>query len=182
MNARILARRKGVGPIVVALGLALTVAACSSGPTYRAATNGGIGYSETRIETNTFRVNYRGSSSTRRETVENFLLRRAAEVTLQNGGDYFIVSAQDTDRRTRFTGTVHSGFFYNAYGFPWAGGRFGRGFGPGFGPGFGTFSSRPIDQYTATALIRIFSGDKPQTNVSAFDARDVLRNLSGPVS
>ncbi len=40
-----------------------------------------VGYSDERLADNRFRVTFSGNSATARETVENFLLLRAAEVT-----------------------------------------------------------------------------------------------------
>jgi hypothetical protein len=54
------------------------------------------GYSETRIDQNTFLVAFKGNSQTSRQTVESYLLRRCAELTLQTGFDYFVVASSDT--------------------------------------------------------------------------------------
>jgi hypothetical protein len=45
--------------------------------------------------------------------------------------------------------------------------------------GFGTtlYNARPIDSYTASADIVLFKGEKPASDVAAYDARDVLRRL-----
>ena len=45
----------------------------------------GYGFSEQRIEDDRYRITFRGNSSTSRETVENSLLYRAAELTVQTG-------------------------------------------------------------------------------------------------
>jgi hypothetical protein len=58
-------------------------------PTPYAPSQGGFGYSDARIEENRFRVVFRGNALTPRETVELYLLHRAAEVTLENGYDWF---------------------------------------------------------------------------------------------
>jgi hypothetical protein len=49
------------------------------------------GYSETVIDANRMRVSFSADSRTSRETVEKYLLFRAAEITLQRGFDNFVV-------------------------------------------------------------------------------------------
>lgn len=63
------------------------------------------GYFEQRLEDNRFRVTFRGNEFTSRQTVENYLLFRAAELTLQAGYDGFTMvnRAVDPNQRTRVT-------------------------------------------------------------------------------
>ena len=49
------------------------------------------GYKSTAIDDNTFRVMFKGNQHTKAETVYNYLERRCAEITLENGYEYFIV-------------------------------------------------------------------------------------------
>ena len=56
----------------------------------------GYGYSEQRIEENRYRVSFAGNSATSRQTVEDYLLYRAAELTVQTGHDWFEVVDRDT--------------------------------------------------------------------------------------
>ncbi len=60
------------------------------------------GYSETRLDENRYRVNFSGNSFTSRETVEGYLLYRAAELTVESGYDWFQITDHTTeaDRRT----------------------------------------------------------------------------------
>lgn len=55
------------------------------------------GYREARIEPGRWRVAFSGNSLTSRETVETYLLYRAAELTLQNGHDWFHAVERDTE-------------------------------------------------------------------------------------
>src|SRR3546814_6915077 len=59
------------------------------------------GFSEQRIESNRYMVSFSGNSLTSRETVERYLLFRAAELTVQQGFDHFILVDRNTDRKTR---------------------------------------------------------------------------------
>ncbi|WP_204260691.1 CC0125/CC1285 family lipoprotein, partial [Stenotrophomonas maltophilia] len=52
-----------------------------------------------QIESNRFRISFSGNSLTARETVERNLLYRAAELTLQQGFDHFILADRDTEQQ-----------------------------------------------------------------------------------
>ena len=62
------------------------------------------GYSDYRVSADVFSVSFRGSSSTREEVVEEFLLRRASELTLEHGFVYFVVLAEKDRTRTSSVG------------------------------------------------------------------------------
>ena len=157
---------------LLAVGAVLLLAACASPTPYQPATDR-FGYAVQTLETDRYRVSFAGNTLTPRETVEDFLLYRAAEVTLDSGRDYFILVGQDVERFTFFR-TTSSGFgFSRVHGSPY----FYRG---GFaGSGFATATSRPRDRFTAYAQIVVHPGDKPEDDPDAFDARDVLQRL-GP--
>src|SRR3546814_9213446 len=77
---------------------------CASPTPYQPATGYGFnrtGFSEQRIESNRYMVSFSGNSLTSRETVERYLLFRAAELTVQQGFDHFILVDRNTDRKTR---------------------------------------------------------------------------------
>src|ERR1700753_1116092 len=58
------------------------------------------GFSETKVETDRWRVSFAGNSMTSRETVETYLLYRAAELTVARGFDWFQMAQRNTDRHT----------------------------------------------------------------------------------
>ena len=98
-----------------ALGLiaasTLALAGCMTETTYRPATGNGFsreGYSERQVEANRFVVTFAGNTMTSRDTVEKYLLFRAAELTTQQGYDYFVMADRDTDkhRRSAYLGTL----------------------------------------------------------------------------
>ena len=47
-----------------------------------------------------YRISFKGNSLTDRETVENYMLFRAAELTLQSGYDTFTIVNRDTDKNS----------------------------------------------------------------------------------
>ena len=53
------------------------------------------GYSDKVLAGNTAQVTFRGNRLTTPATVDDFLLRRCAEVTLQDGYNYFVVAQKD---------------------------------------------------------------------------------------
>jgi hypothetical protein len=173
---------------------ALLLGACVEQTAYRPAVGQGYfrtGYSDQQIEPGRFLVTFGGNTYTSRDTVERYLLFRAAELTVQNGGDYFILVQRDTDRQTRTYSTPGLGGFgggYGGFGGYWGPSwrYYGRGFGwRGWDPYFGDpfwdrqVDIRQVDRYEASAEIVIGRGPKPRDNVRAFDARAVIDSI-GP--
>lgn len=156
-----------------ALGAAavLVLGACATATPYQAA-EGGInsyGFSDTRIEPGKYRVSFRGNTATERTVVENYILLRAAELTLADGLGHFLVLEEDdagtSDFRTSgFNGGINSGFGF---------GR--RSFG-GFG-GSTTARTRERVSPDVSVLIQAFPGEKPEDNYQAFNAAAVVENL-----
>jgi len=164
--------RRPLGLLMLAGALAL--AACGTPTPYQPAADG-HGYAEQPIESDRYRVTFSGNSLTSRETVENYLLYRAAEMTVERGYDHFVVVDKDTERSTTYRSTV-SGF----------GGHHGfHGFHYGHRHGFGGFASAttwPRDRYAAFANIVMREGDKPEDAPDAYDAREVLKRLAPTVA
>jgi hypothetical protein len=73
--------------------LALTLSACASTtPTvYGPADANGHGYTEQRIETDRFRVSFHSGYDMTIEATEDMALLRAAQLTQQHGGTWFVV-------------------------------------------------------------------------------------------
>lgn len=167
--------------VVLSLMATLTLAACSAMPTpYQAAAGSRWGYEETQIESNRFRISFGGNSLTDRETVETYLLYRAAELTVEQGFDYFEVVQRATDTETRYhsTGPHHPyyGGFHVRYAYYHP--RWGwRGM---YDPFWDDLHTRETRRYEASAEITMGAGDKPD-HASAFDARDVLANLGDDI-
>lgn len=165
---------------ILAAGAALLLVACATSTPYGPASGKNpYGFSDQKIEDGRYRIVFRGNSSTTRETVETFLLYRAAELTLENGFDYFIVSEQDTEANKRYSTTADPAFYgryYYGYGpyccaFPY------YAYGWGWGSAFDDYSTREYTRYTAIAFVSMHKGQKPADNPEAFDARSVMENL-----
>jgi hypothetical protein len=169
------------------------LASCATGPEYRPRAPGErIGYTDLQLSPTRYRVTFSGSSASKREDVENALLRRAAEVTLAAGYTHFVFDARDTEARTYYRETFSS--FDPIYGYPY----FGPGrafywpyyapysaFGPyGYGYGFGGYGFggglRPVTSYSAYSEIVMLNTEQTSGNPDALDAHFLLQRLTPP--
>ncbi|ODT64174.1 hypothetical protein [Phenylobacterium sp.] len=178
--------------IVASLALAGLLSACATATPYQPNLPGQAvsgGYSEQRVEANRFRVNFSGNSLTSRETVEGYLLFRAAELTVQEGYDWFAVVDRNTeaDRRTYVErDPLYSPWYGPSYGYWRPYWRYYGGFGwrtwdPWWGDPFWAdrMDVRTVTKFEASAEIVMNRGAKPADDPRAFDARAVIANL-GP--
>ena len=181
---------------LVAASLAATVAGCVTTPTpyqpYRPESVGGVhgGYSEQQIAPDRFRVKFHGNDLTARDRVEGYLLYRAAEVTIQNGYDWFRI----IDRHTEHD--VQTYVRPDPYYRPWYGPDYGywrphwRYYQPG--TGWGTWHPelgdpfwanrmdvRTVESFEAETEIVLGKGPLPINEQLAFDARRIIADL-GP--
>lgn len=75
------------------------------------------GYSETQLDENVFTVSFRGNGYTGRERVADFTLLRSAELTLENGFQYFaIIDANSYTSNSTYTTPTTSHTTGSAYG------------------------------------------------------------------
>jgi hypothetical protein len=75
---------------------------------------GAVGYTETQLTENRYRVTFTGNSLTPSETVKDYALLRAAELTLQHGGDWFEIAGNDIDKKVRSSTYVSGGVDFPA--------------------------------------------------------------------
>ena len=184
-------RFAGVASVTLAVAL---LASCATGPEYKPRAEGeSIGYTDLQLSPTRYRVTYSGNSSIRRENVENYLLRRAAELTLAAGYSHFAFDQRDTEARTYYRETFSS--FDPVFGYPYFGprafywsswpyyppyGGFGPyGYGYGYGYGFGG-DLRPVTSYSAYAEIVMLNTEQTGGNPDAIDAQFILRQLTPP--
>lgn len=178
--------------------------ACATTTPYQAATKpGGFdGYSQTMIENDRARVTFGGNSLTERDTVENYLLYRAAELAVERGFDYFSLSERDTETKTRVNVSPRFGPYDPYFDYSFYRPRFGwsryhafshfhdpffrrgrRGFGS-FGryhdPFFDDYDVHEMTKYRASAEVKFGRGTKPEAD-NAFSAREVLENLGSTI-
>lgn len=155
------------------LGLALLLAGCVQPTPYGPRMEGSrTGYTDEQLAKNRFRVTYAGNSVTPRETVENYLLFRAAQVTLASGYTAFAFDDRDTKAKTTYLSSFN-GFpgpygFYRPFGWYWHNWGFDE-----------DVQSRPITRYEAYAEIVMLTADQAKADPRSLDAQDVLARL-GP--
>lgn len=152
----------------VAVSALVLMGACATSVPYGPATkDGGKGYSVLPIENNRFRISYTDSSV---DLARSRALRRAAELTVEKGDDWFQIVTAYND-----TGELSGGGSSVSIG--GSGGNSGRssvGVGVGLSLPLGG-SSGPV-----THVLEIVTADgaKPD-NPDAYSASDVLANLGG---
>ena len=164
--------------------MAGALAACETATPYQplhAGSEVSGGYSDLRIDANRWRVSFRGNSLTSRETVETYLLYRAAELTLSEGYDWFETAQRHTDKHVEVDPGpgYYAGWGYGygwrpywryyGYGYGW------RGWDPYWGDPF--FDPTVTQKYEASAEIIMGHGPKPADDRRALDAHEVVANL-----
>ena len=150
---------------VVAI-LFLTLAACAAtGPAaYGPAEKGRFGYADTRIETGRYRITYDGSAGMSPDLVEQLALRRAAELTLSDGFDWFRIVNREIIGDERGGVSVGGGV---------GSGSFGRRSSVGVGVG-GNFGTVGAQRYYTARLEILMGKDTTPEDPAIYDARDIL--------
>lgn len=154
------------------LAALLLLGACASAPTlYQAAAGpGAVGYSESPIENDRWRVTFHGGPGARVPQVGELALQRAAELALQHGYDWFEVTEREVENdQAASHPSVSLGL---------GGGDFGGGAAFGGGAGVGFDLSRPAP--TVTIEVLMGRGAVPR-EPDAYDARQVRRAMGQPV-
>ena len=174
---------------IAALGIAIALGGCETATPYQPLNQGSQasgGFTDQRLDSDHFRVTFQGNTLTSRETVETYLLYRAAELTVAQGYDWF----ETVDKHTERDQSTYVDPFYGP-GNPWGywrpswryyGGGFGwRAWGPYWGDPFwaDSINIQTVQKFEATAEIVMRHGPKPSSDPRALDARAVLANL-GP--
>jgi hypothetical protein len=156
----------------VAAAALFVVAGCQTATPYHPSTEpGATGYSDEQLAGNRYRVTFAGNSATRRETVEDYLLLRSAEVTLKAGSHYFLFDTRDTKTKT----TYHSDFA----GWPGWPGRGWYWHSWAYGPPDAGMEAYPVTRYEAYAEIVLLSDDQAKSEPRAVNAQEVLDHI-GP--
>src|SRR5918997_3489026 len=113
--------------VSAAIALAAGLAACATATPYQPAvlTASGPqnGFYEVPIEQNRWRVTFAGNTVTSRQQVEDSLLLRAAELTLQQGFDHFVAVNRGTEREVTYRADPDpfygSRLGYSRFGYPY---------------------------------------------------------------
>lgn len=152
----------------------LLLAACSTANTvYGPIDKSGIGFQEQKIESNRYSVVFTGDTDAPSSLVEKYALRRAAEITLDNGADWFRVASKST---YKVGGSSNRG---TNVGVSAGGGS--RGY-SGVGVGIGIDLTPDRSSFESRLEILTGVGDLPtEDKDTLYDAKSVLENAITPV-
>jgi hypothetical protein len=118
------------------------------------------GVTATQLTADTFQIVATGNGYTSTATIERYALRKAAEVTVANGYDLFVIaSAAD---QGRVSGVVSNSKFDSA-------------------GGYSTSVATPIFTPGQTMVVKLFKGPMPTREMALpnlYDAREILRYLA----
>jgi len=162
----------------------MSLAACQTATPYKPLNAGAAsgGYSELKLEQDRWRVTFSGNSMTSRQTVESYLLYRAAELTTAQGYDWFETVDRRVDKQSQ---TYVEPVGPYSYGWRPSWRYYGRGFGwrtwdPYRGGPFWAdqIDVQTINKYEASAEVIMRRGPKPIGEPRAFDAREILANVA----
>lgn len=185
--------RTGIRAAVAAALMSVAVSACSTATPYQPDIAGqrvSGGYSEAKLGEDRYRVNFEGNTLTSRDRVEGYLLYRAAELTVRDGYDWFLILDRLTEHDVETY--VEPDPFYR----PWYGSGYGywrphwryyqgrtgwRYWHPEVGDPFwgDRLDIRTVERFEAHADIVMRRGPIPAGEERAFDARKVMADL-GP--
>jgi hypothetical protein len=158
---------------LTAAALSLTLAACAAQPAPYQPRVDGVGYTEQQLDSRTWRVEFAGNTVTPRETVENYLLYRAAEIMLFGGYDTFVILEKEIERNVAYRS-------FGSYGphFGVAASHHRR-FGYGYYGGYAPDRYYPRVSYTGFMTIRTLTGGPVPSDAVIYNAREVVDQL-GP--
>jgi hypothetical protein len=169
-----------------------SLSACATATPYQPNVKGQAvsgGYGDQKITADRFKVTFAGNSLTSKDTVERYLLYRAAELTLAEGYDGFIMADREVSKDSRTylepgPGRFGPGFAYGYWRPSWRyfGPRYGwRSWDPWYSDRFWAddLDTRTVTRYEAMAEIVLYRGVSPAGPERSFNAREVVTNL-GP--
>jgi hypothetical protein len=131
------------------------------------------GYTDSRIDENTFSISVDTNGFTNQQTTSMHALYRAAELTIENGFDFFVISNganNSSSMAMAMPGASTSRTTVNAYG------------STAYARTTTTYAPTtvvPIVFPNSTLVIKSFKGTKPEGVASAYDARSLIKHL-GP--
>ena len=154
--------------LVLVMTLALTACATPYGKYGIAG-----GYTDARIDENTFSISVDTNGFTSQQTTSMHALHRAAELTVENGFDFFVIASganNSTSMAMAMPGGSTSNTTVSAYG------------STAYARTTTTYAPTtvvPVVFPNSTLIIKSFKGTKPEGAPNAYDARAVMKYL-GP--
>lgn len=156
--------------LIAAAAFCLAACATAAPPYTAAATPTGQGYSEQRIENDRYFVTYRSGQPADAALLQDYVLLRAAELTLANGREWFWVDRSGIDETNARSGPS---FSVGVGSGSWSGDTH---VGVGVGASFRIGGGSGQRARAATVEIRFGEGAKPD-EPNAYDANSVSLNI-----
>ena len=164
------------------LMLSACATATAPAPVYRQqASDEGAGYIDEQISATRYRVSFSGDNQTTRGQVEDYLLRRAAEITVRAGYNYFVFDNRSIETDTNLYRTTDNwdpttGLAFGlGRRYPGRSEHFAKGSIPAF---WSEKEAVPITRYKAKSEVVMLAPDQVGTHPGALAAREILRYLS----
>ena len=155
----------GLKITLVAILAVSLLASCAARQDYLPQTPGELaGYSDLRLSATSYRVSFQGDSRNTQADVENYVLRRAAEVTLQAGYTHFSFTRYLVRLNRRYSHFGGRAMFYYPNSSRWYGG------------------TEPISTYTAEAEILLLRPEEAIASAQALDAVELLYGVPSLVA
>lgn len=144
----------------------------------------GGGYSDMALAPDIYKVSFRGNGFTSQDLVQNYVLRRCAEITLREGYSYFLILGGNTATNRDYFSTpttINSNSYGNfsgngmVYGnnYSYAGNSYGNTY-TTINPG----TTHEIEKFASVMIIKLFKDNKKAP--FAMDAQTILSNYTGP--
>lgn len=146
------------------------------------------GYTETALNEDTYKVSYRGNGYCTRDQAADYLLRRAAELTLNNGYKYFVILAANSDNDASYYNTpatvnvnTSSNVSGNLYGWNSGNNYYGNYYESGNSYSNATIypsQTVQVNHYADTAIVKMFHKRRP----GLLDANLIMQKYVRPMS
>lgn len=156
----------------------LVAVGCASQPDYREASKGGFGYTESKLSDSQYRVHFKAKGSDKGKAMDYAMLR-AAELTLLESYDWFVVTDRETLIDKETVGTSPQTGFEQRYTRVRDCGLLGcrTSYEPTSQVTTGVFVGGTQSSEIESILnIELGKGPRP-TSTTSFDAREVRENL-----
>lgn len=128
------------------------------------------GYSDIALSESLYKISFEGNAFTSKELVQNYLLRRCAELTAQKGYKYFVIVNENTEVSQR-TITTPTTVQTNSMGTSMGNGNV-------FSNGYSTINygqTRTLNEYKDIVVVKLLKDNKKYTN--ALNANIILSNF-----
>jgi len=130
------------------------------------------GYTDSRIDENTFTISVDTNGFTSQQTTSMHAMYRAAELTVENGFDFFVIANTANDSKSMAMTMPTSSTSTTTVS------RYGSGAMARTTTNYGPVTTMPVAFPNSTLVIKSFKGTKPDQG-DAYDAREVMTYL-GP--